>query len=242
MKKRIRRKFRSKVAYTLVELVVTIGILGIVSGFGVGIFASVLRNYSTASVTAKEQEKALMIENFIVTNARVATKVKLITSNGAFHTSSTPDYSPSVAKVELDGAAEPVFTSAFITTPKRETDGSGGYNTSTIKTFTAEKNQTTGVVSESTFISYEGVDHIDMKLGRMKTKIDDENLNTYYTLEYTIVMQAGYTLRGTVVMYNADGIKYVGTTASFAEQSPMITICDNDYDTGIAFIVNKSFA
>ena len=37
--KNFTRKFKSKAAFTLVELVVTIAIVGITAGFGVGIFA-----------------------------------------------------------------------------------------------------------------------------------------------------------------------------------------------------------
>ena len=78
--KNFTRKFKSKAAFTLVELVVTIAIVGITAGFGVGIFASTLRNYSSASVTATEQEKANQIESFIVRNARTATEVCYIDS------------------------------------------------------------------------------------------------------------------------------------------------------------------
>ena len=42
-------RFKNKKGYTLVELVVTIAILAIVAGMGVGIFAMTMNNYSKAA-------------------------------------------------------------------------------------------------------------------------------------------------------------------------------------------------
>ena len=66
----ISKKRKSKKGFTLVELVVTVAILGIVSGMGVGIVANTIRNYAVASTTAQEQETAIQIENFITRYAR----------------------------------------------------------------------------------------------------------------------------------------------------------------------------
>lgn len=71
----MKKKLRSKKGFTLVELIVTIAILGMVAGMGVGIVGQALHNYSTAQVTSVEQETSLGIESFILDAARVASSV-----------------------------------------------------------------------------------------------------------------------------------------------------------------------
>lgn len=70
------KRYQSKRAFTLVELVITIGVLGIVATMGIGVVANAIRNYSTASVTSKEQEAAVAIEKFIINNARIDSSVQ----------------------------------------------------------------------------------------------------------------------------------------------------------------------
>ena len=70
------KKFRSKKGMTLVELVVTIAILGIVSGFSLTIVVTAMNNYSEAAIVQGDQDTALMIEEFIVRQARVASKIQ----------------------------------------------------------------------------------------------------------------------------------------------------------------------
>lgn len=70
------KKLKSRKGFTLIELVVTVAILSIVCCMGVGIFASVMRNYGTASSTEMEQEKATQIETYLVKAARTAAKVE----------------------------------------------------------------------------------------------------------------------------------------------------------------------
>ena len=72
------KKLKSRKGMTLVEIVVTIAILAIVSGMGIGIFTATLSNYSTASITSKEQTQALQIEEYIKSYARLATDVDFI--------------------------------------------------------------------------------------------------------------------------------------------------------------------
>ena len=54
------RKCKSKKAFTLVELVVTIAILSITATMGVGIFAATLRNYSRAYLRHLFQAKEML--------------------------------------------------------------------------------------------------------------------------------------------------------------------------------------
>ena len=72
------KKFRSKKGMTLVELVVTIAILGIVSGFSLTIVVTAMNNYSEAAIVQGDQDTALMIEEFIVRQARVASKIQFV--------------------------------------------------------------------------------------------------------------------------------------------------------------------
>lgn len=72
------KKVKSRKGMTLVEIIVTVAIISIVSGMGIGIFASTITNYSTASVLSKEQSQALEIEEYIKSYARLATNVEFI--------------------------------------------------------------------------------------------------------------------------------------------------------------------
>ncbi len=74
-------KFRSKSGFTLVELVVTIGVLSIVAGLGVGMVAQAIKNYSTAQTTSTEQDNALEIEDFLLSASKVGASVSLVNSS-----------------------------------------------------------------------------------------------------------------------------------------------------------------
>ncbi len=77
----MKKKTNSRRGFTLVELVVTIAILGMVSMMGIGIVANSIKNYSTASVTSGEQDTALAIENFIISAAKKSTSFKQVNPN-----------------------------------------------------------------------------------------------------------------------------------------------------------------
>ena len=66
----MKKKIRSKIGLTLVELIVVIAILGMVASMGVGMVGSAINNYHTAQVTSKEQDTALAIEPFILNSVR----------------------------------------------------------------------------------------------------------------------------------------------------------------------------
>ena len=65
------KKIRSKKGMSLVELVVTVAILGMVSTLGVGMVSSAIQNYSVASKTSMEQDTSLAIESFITEGTRI---------------------------------------------------------------------------------------------------------------------------------------------------------------------------
>lgn len=74
----MKKHLKSRKGMTLVELVVTIAILGIVSGLGLGIVVSAMNNYSTAATVQKAQNVALQIESYIQGNAASASTVHFI--------------------------------------------------------------------------------------------------------------------------------------------------------------------
>lgn len=90
-------KLKTKRGFTLVELVVTIAVLGIVAGLGVGMVAQAIKNYSTAQTTSTEQDNALEIEDFIINAARVGTAVDSV------NTSSVPSNDYTAYYIFFDG-------------------------------------------------------------------------------------------------------------------------------------------
>lgn len=80
----MKKKIRSRIGLTLVELVVTIAILGMIAGMGVGMVGSAIRNYHTASVTSKEQDTALAVESFILNSIRTSASVKSVSTSSSF--------------------------------------------------------------------------------------------------------------------------------------------------------------
>ncbi len=88
----MKKKIRSKIGMTLVELVVTIAILGMVAGMGVGFVGSAIKNYHTASVTSREQDTALAVESFILNSVRTSSSVKAVSTITNFPDPSTSAY------------------------------------------------------------------------------------------------------------------------------------------------------
>ena len=70
------KKLRSKKGLTLVELVVTVAILGMVAGMGIGVVSRAIINYSTAQTIANEQDVALQVESFITGAAKISSSVQ----------------------------------------------------------------------------------------------------------------------------------------------------------------------
>ena len=70
------KKLQSKKGLTLVELIITITILSMVAGMGVGVVANAMRNYAAAQTVAQEQDIALQVEDFILTSSRISSKAQ----------------------------------------------------------------------------------------------------------------------------------------------------------------------
>ena len=183
------KKFISKKGMTLVELVVTIAILGIVSGFSITIVVTAMNNYSEAAIVQSDQDTALMIEEFLVRQARVASKIEF---------------------VENDDLVDDGFGS---TKPKNNKQGYYIAKVGTnVETFTYAKEDT--ATGEYNFegsepdkyitFSYEHVSEITVSVERQKSVTTDAQKKCSFYLNYYIKMLSGYVLRGQVVMNNAD--------------------------------------
>lgn len=226
--KNFTRKFKSKKAFTLVELVVTIAIVGITAGFGVGIFASTLKNYSSASVTATEQEKANQIERFILKNARTAKEILYIDDRINDPTyGSTDNMALSAGALETEGKE-----GAFITHDKN-----GGLN---VNLFYANKSETDPdkvATEENTLVSYYGVSNITFTVKRQYQEPNNDTAPTIHILYYVIAMDGGYTLRGSTILYNCTKFEIPGGDEDqYVITSDPYGICNNSANTGIAFI------
>lgn len=91
---------RSKKGLTLVELVVTIAILGIVSGFSLAIVVTAMNNYSHAAIIEREQDTALLLEEYIIRNARVAGTIEYVTPDPAAGTGVVNKSGSYIAKID----------------------------------------------------------------------------------------------------------------------------------------------
>ena len=90
---------RSKKGLTLVELVVTIAILGIVSGFSLAIVVTAMNNYSHAAIIEREQDTALLLEEYLIRNARVAGTIEYVTPDPAAGTGVVNKSGSYIAKI-----------------------------------------------------------------------------------------------------------------------------------------------
>ena len=196
-------RLKSKKAYTLVELIVTIAILAITAGFGIGIFASALRNYSTASITAKEQETALAIESNLLRFSRVASDLFFIDATYA----STPEdsipdnFKGTVDQVKAVKAMSGAYKNCFfIYHPYNDIDNSD--NNMKVQVYNSWLPSVDGTEppEDGVVITYSGVSKIIMTIKKYRTATGD-NANSQVYLFYEIVMDSGYTLKGNTCMY-----------------------------------------
>lgn len=190
-----KKKLRSKIGYTLVELVVTMAIISITAGMGVGVFASTMKNYLTASVTSQEQAKALQIESYIVSNARVATGIAFV----------RPEEDPDGDPVREDKNEYKTVADAIAAQPESSiwTYLVSAQDSEVLDTYDVEK---TSVATHTTTdtLSYDGVDRIDFSYKLHSTeKANNTDVDTYFIiLQYEIRMKEGYVLKGSAVMNN----------------------------------------
>lgn len=168
------KKIRSKKGMTLVELVVTVAILGMVASLGVGMVSSAIRNYSVASTTSQEQDTALSVESLITQSVRIYGKV-------------TERDLPATKKSDV---VEKDVTALYLY-----------FDGDTLVTVRSEMDNG---VQYTTVLKYEGVKQISMTPKKQKADVaaTDPNKNFVF-VDYEIEMMEGYTLSGSVVMNNA---------------------------------------
>ncbi len=219
------KKLRSKKAFTLVELVVTIAILSITAGMGIGIFSAALQNYSTASVTSGEQDKALEIESYILRHARVATNVYFITSDSTLNgnASFTDHIVANSAAVELEGAEGGVVTN----------EG----NSNVVRYYDLDKNDD-DEIEASPELSVTGVESIEFKFNKQKIDYDEGSNDSFAYLNYKINMVEGYSVRGSVVLYNLKNVVFSHDPDNYVESTldGTFKVGGGSFNTGIAFL------
>ncbi len=164
----------SKKGMTLVELVVTIAILGMVASLGVGMVSSAIRNYSVATTTSVEQKSSLAIESFIASSGRVCGEIKTLEF-------------PVEGKHKVIDDTATAFYLYF--------DGDD---------LLTVRNEVEKGIPYKTTLSYQDVEHVRMRVRKQKPeKTDYDEDKAFVFIEYEIQMGAGYTLNGTAVMNNA---------------------------------------
>lgn len=218
------RKYKTKKAFTLVELVVTLAILSITAGMGIAIFASALQNYSKASVTSSEQEKALEIETYILRHARVATDVYFITSD--VNINGSADYTdhvvPSASAISLEDAVGGVVTNAA--------------NSNIFEYYDLDKADDDTVVKGVT-LNVTGVESIEFKFNKQKIDFTEGSNDSFAYLNYKINMEEGYSVSGSVMLYNCKNVVFSHDPGNFVESTSDDTFTvGSEFNTGIAFL------
>lgn len=228
------KNIKSKKAFTLIELIVTVTILAITAGFGVGIFASAMSNYSKASMTAKEQALATEIEDFIVDHARICTQLYLIDSTYGEDFSEEGYLAANAAQVELEDSDSYILTLAPDTNVAR-------YRTNERqKTEDATGAPVYGDILDAPELAVSGVESIEFSLLKQKLIMEDTKDKAFNYLQYTINMQEGYSITGAVMLYSCKNISYQYEN-SFMEYPEDGTLTLGGEGTtginGIAFVV-----
>lgn len=175
MKKK--KSVKSKRGFTLVELVVTVAVLSIVAGMGIGIVASAIKNYSTASTTSKEQDEALLIERFIVDAIR---------GSSLIHEADTDASTGGVKFSTSQSSRYLYFENGRLVTNETMVSKTGG-SPEVYKQY------------------YDRVKTISLTVKKSKPAADKEiDSRCFIHVSYTIEMDEGYEISGSTVMINAD--------------------------------------
>ena len=192
--KKLRVKRHSKKGFTLVELIVTIAILGMVAGMGVGIVGQALQNYSKAQITSREQETAVSIENFIRNAVRV---------------------SGSVEKSDSLSDPPPKDRTAFYL--KFTTEGA-------LQTIRCETTDIANkpVVTYLSYNGVESVT-VQVKKQK-PTKTDSFSNQCFIYMDYAIKMVEGYELKGSIVLNNADKDRSMEDKGTYTDTEEEITV------------------
>lgn len=211
----MKKYIKSRKGLTLVELVVTVAILGIVSGLSLTIVVSAMNNYTEAAMMEKDQSVALLLEENIVRNARISSIVKAVdnhTNTSVHLPESSTEYGFYVAKVD-----------------------------DSITTFEYEKNASGVGGTKYTTLTYEGVRRLAFSVSEQKSvESPTSNDQIAFYLNYEIEMQSGYVLKGQAVMNNASVMNEANeipmesssagsfmvtrTSAGFVDESSEVTV------------------
>ena len=190
------RKFISKKGVTLVELVVTVAIMSITAGMGVGIFASTMNNYSSASVLATEQQKVTEIENYIYDNASVCESLYFIDST-----------------VSGGGATNfltPGGVDSLILSTTDEVDYMMIDPDSTNMRYKTNVKDASGNLIPEAELNVSGVDNIVFSISKQKigrSESDPTRGGLFFYLNYEINMVDGYSVSGSVVMEGCGNVR-----------------------------------
>lgn len=205
------KKVKSRKGFTLIELVVTVAILSLVCGMGVGIFASVMRNYGTASSTEMEQEKATQIEDYLIKSARTAKKVIFI-QKGDSDASKNSDGVETKKNIPSDQGTY-VFSK-------------GGSSEVEIYDYIQPKGETS--MQEISTIKVSGVKKLEVTIKRQNIA----SKGKFVYLDYTIEMINGYTVKGSTVMNNFEDSETTGTVTKVENIETPFTVCQYDESSG----------
>lgn len=251
------KKFKSKKAFTLVELVVTVTIIAIVSGFGVGIFASTISNYMTASVTGFDQQKANQIEQYILQNTVSAERIVFLSNpedpDAVLDSVWSENFMTDKAALKTDTKTAKKNIN-LITCKKtsaslqRRMVMSSMYREDTVKNYSPGDTdnvhpygyydvivRSNGDVKDGANIDLDGFKEIRFSFVRVKSELNTTENSCFY-LKYNIIMDSGYSLEGGRVVNNIDTI-YLNTDESkYVESSIEFTVGSDTADTGIAFV------
>jgi len=209
----LKKKIRSRIGLTLVELIVVIAILGMVAGMGVGMVGSAIKNYHTAQVTSKEQDTALAIEHFILNSVRTSSSVKSIkTTDPKFPAHDATAYYL-------------YFMNGVLRTMRNEVEKAGQPPQVTIINYDG--------VAELTFKV--------KKAKTVKKKTDEVDGTNSIFLYYEIKMKEGYELKGSAIINNASAAyKTTQLDTSFIEIDPEVNVkITNNPSEQYAFAIMK---
>ena len=206
------RKLRSRKGVTLVELVVTVAILGITAGMGVGIFASAMKNYSTASVVAVEQGKTAQIEEFVTRFARVCTSMYYVDQDApsGVDPSTTIVLNPNDIDsliIDMDNKKEISYMTI-----------APGTKTLTYRDVVRDYD---GNQLELQNTSISGVERVEFSVFKQKVEVDPGDTaiadgRAFLYMKYSISMEGGYSVGGCVLLNNCSNITTV-TNDRFVE-------------------------
>lgn len=200
----MRKYWKSKKGLTLVELVVTVAVLGIVSGFSLTIVVTAMNNYSQAAIIEKEQNEAFLIESWILKKAQTCKKVEFIKHD----------------------ITDPV-TCMDVPNPTKLGDYLANIDDG-IQTFSYEDETSP---QKYILMTYQNIKKLTLSV--KKKRWDKSNLELYkplFYMNYEIEMINGYKLVGQVVMNNADkdemNLLVVAAADSFVDSSPDFVLID----------------